>query len=158
MEDFWALYNHIELASKLNAGCDYSLFKVRKIITKIVVCLSTCFAFFVLDLIQPYRTRGWCPKFATGLNIIISHSSKSVWVIKLSFCQNDLLIEESFWQNNRLVTHIFFELWLIMIFSPVANFGHHPLASKLNAGCDYTSFKLRKIICLFFVCFFMNWL
>jgi len=27
VEDFWALYNHIELASKLNAGCDYSLFK-----------------------------------------------------------------------------------------------------------------------------------
>lgn len=28
VEDFWALYNHIELASKLIAGCDYSLFKV----------------------------------------------------------------------------------------------------------------------------------
>ncbi|MCL4121463.1 UNVERIFIED_CONTAM: hypothetical protein GTU68_025151 [Idotea baltica] len=27
IEDFWALYNHIELASKLKAGCDYSLFK-----------------------------------------------------------------------------------------------------------------------------------
>lgn len=27
VEDFWALYNHIELASKLSAGCDYSLFK-----------------------------------------------------------------------------------------------------------------------------------
>jgi len=27
VEDFWALYNHIEQASKLNAGCDYSLFK-----------------------------------------------------------------------------------------------------------------------------------
>ena len=27
MEDFWALYNHIELASRLAAGCDYSLFK-----------------------------------------------------------------------------------------------------------------------------------
>ena len=29
VEDFWALYNHIEQASKLSAGCDYSLFKVR---------------------------------------------------------------------------------------------------------------------------------
>jgi translation initiation factor 4E len=28
VEDFWALYNHIEQASKLIAGCDYSLFKV----------------------------------------------------------------------------------------------------------------------------------
>ena len=27
VEDFWALYNHIELASKLQSGCDYSLFK-----------------------------------------------------------------------------------------------------------------------------------
>jgi len=27
VEDFWALYNHIELASRLGAGCDYSLFK-----------------------------------------------------------------------------------------------------------------------------------
>lgn len=28
VEDFWALYNHIESPSRLNAGCDYSLFKV----------------------------------------------------------------------------------------------------------------------------------
>jgi len=27
VEDFWALYNHIESASKLSTGCDYSLFK-----------------------------------------------------------------------------------------------------------------------------------
>ncbi|XP_032839618.2 eukaryotic translation initiation factor 4E type 1B isoform X1 [Tyto alba] len=27
VEDFWALYNHIQLASKLTSGCDYSLFK-----------------------------------------------------------------------------------------------------------------------------------
>ncbi|XP_057234507.1 eukaryotic translation initiation factor 4E type 1B isoform X1 [Malurus melanocephalus] len=27
VEDFWALYSHIQLASKLTAGCDYSLFK-----------------------------------------------------------------------------------------------------------------------------------
>lgn len=27
VEDFWALYNHIEVASKLPLGCDYSLFK-----------------------------------------------------------------------------------------------------------------------------------
>lgn len=27
VEDFWALYNHIESASKLSPGCDYSLFK-----------------------------------------------------------------------------------------------------------------------------------
>ncbi|XP_042195989.1 eukaryotic translation initiation factor 4E-1A [Callorhinchus milii] len=27
VEDFWALYNHIQLSSKLMPGCDYSLFK-----------------------------------------------------------------------------------------------------------------------------------
>jgi len=27
VEDFWSLYNHIEEASKLQVGCDYSLFK-----------------------------------------------------------------------------------------------------------------------------------
>ncbi|NWW46434.1 IF4E factor, partial [Pedionomus torquatus] len=27
VEDFWALYNHIQLSSNLMPGCDYSLFK-----------------------------------------------------------------------------------------------------------------------------------
>ena len=27
VEDFWAVYNHIELASRLAASCDYSVFK-----------------------------------------------------------------------------------------------------------------------------------
>ncbi|XP_066910870.1 eukaryotic translation initiation factor 4E-1A-like [Clytia hemisphaerica] len=27
VEDFWSIYNHIQLASKLSLGCDYSLFK-----------------------------------------------------------------------------------------------------------------------------------
>ncbi|XP_029439564.1 eukaryotic translation initiation factor 4E type 1B [Rhinatrema bivittatum] len=27
VEDFWALYTHIQLASKLTSGCDYSIFK-----------------------------------------------------------------------------------------------------------------------------------
>ena len=30
VEDFWSLYNHIEEASKLQIGCDYSLFKKVK--------------------------------------------------------------------------------------------------------------------------------
>ena len=30
--------------------------------------------------------------------------------MKLSFCQNDPLMQQSFWQNNSLVTHIIFEL------------------------------------------------
>jgi hypothetical protein len=74
-----------------------------------------------------YACRGWCSKFVTGLNTVIGCSSKSIWVIKLSFCQNDPLIGESFWQNNSLVTQILFELQLIMLLSPVANFKHHHL-------------------------------
>ena len=56
--------------------------------------------------------RGWCIKFMTGLNIINRHSSKSIIVIKLSFCQNDPLIGESFWQKDSLITCILFELCL----------------------------------------------
>ena len=37
---------------------------------------------------------------------------------------------ESFWQKNTLVTPILFELHMsIMIFSPGANCGHHPLVA-----------------------------
>ena len=43
-------------------------------------------------------------------NLRLGCSSKNIWVIKLSLCQNDPLIGESFWQNNSLVTHILFEL------------------------------------------------
>ncbi|XP_021094799.1 eukaryotic translation initiation factor 4E type 1B isoform X5 [Heterocephalus glaber] len=28
VEDFWAMYSHIQLASKLSPGCDYALFKL----------------------------------------------------------------------------------------------------------------------------------
>ena len=40
------------------------------------------------------------------------HSSKSIWVIKMSFCQNDPPMAESFWQKDSLITHILFELCL----------------------------------------------
>ena len=56
------------------------------------------------------------------------HNSKSLQVIKLSFCQNDPPMGESFWQKDILITILLFELCLFMIFSPVANLMHHPLA------------------------------
>ena len=28
VEDFWSVYNHLQLVSRLNVGCDYMLFKV----------------------------------------------------------------------------------------------------------------------------------
>ena len=50
----------------------------------------------------------------------------------LSFCQNDSLIGESLWQNNRMVTHILFDLCLFKHFSPVANFGYQSLCMKFG--------------------------
>ena len=46
---------------------------------------------------------------------------------RLLFYQNDSLVRGSFWHKDSLITHIVFELQPVMIFSPVANFGHHPL-------------------------------
>ena len=63
-----------------------------------------------------------CSKFATGLKCSNRHRSKSIWVTSLLFCQNDALMGESFWQKNRLVTHILFDLCLFEHFRPVANF------------------------------------
>ena len=40
------------------------------------------------------------------------HSSKSIKVIKLSFCQNAPPMGESFWQKDSLITLILFELCL----------------------------------------------
>ena len=68
-------------------------------------------------------------------------------MIKLSFCQNDLLMGESFCQNNSLVTHILFELQPIIIFSPVANFGDQSLYFFLciQNCCSYC-ISLRKCV------------
>ena len=44
---------------------------------------------YFLHIFIKFSHRGWSPKFATGLNIINRHSSKSIKVTKLSFCQND---------------------------------------------------------------------
>ena len=42
-----------------------------------------------------------------------SHSSKSIRVTKLFFCQNDVLLGRSFWPKDNLVTLILFELQLL---------------------------------------------
>ena len=44
------------------------------------------------------RYRGWCIKFATGLNTKIGIAQIAcIRVIKLSSCQNDYPMGESFW-------------------------------------------------------------
>ena len=69
-----------------------------------------------------------CLKFATGLKCSNRHRSKSIWVTSLFFCQNDSPMSESFWQKNRLVTHILFDLCLFEHFSPVANFAQQSIS------------------------------
>ena len=78
--------------------------------------------FYALDFnLRDDTNRDCCAKCANGLNIKISHSSKSIWVIKLFFCHNNSPMGQTFWQKDRFITHILFEL------SPVANFGQQSL-------------------------------
>ena len=46
----------------------------------------------------------------------------------LFFCQNDSPVSKSFWQKNRLVTHILFDLCVFEHFSPDANFEQQSIA------------------------------
>ena len=56
------------------------------------------------------------------------NSSKIIWVIKLSFCQNDSPMGGPCWQKGSFITHILFEVHMpIMIFCPVYLFSGHPL-------------------------------
>ena len=45
--------------------------------------------------------RDWLSKFATGLNMIISCSSKSIWLTRLLFCQNGSPMRRSFWPKEQ---------------------------------------------------------
>ena len=67
------------------------------------------------------------PKICDWAKYQNRHSSKSIRVTKLSFCQSDSPMSESFWQRSSLVTHIFFDLCLFKHCSPVANFGQQSL-------------------------------
>ena len=90
--------------------------------------------------------RGWVPKFATGLIYQIEHSSKSIWVTRLLFCQNNSLMGGSFWPKDSLITFIIFELCLIWCISPVANFGTHPLDVVNGAIKHLVSSMLAGVI------------
>ena len=49
----------------------------------------------------------------------------------MSFGQNDPPMGEQIWQNNSFATHILFEQWLIMIFSPP----ERKLAKRTSVKC-----------------------
>ncbi|XP_027018091.2 eukaryotic translation initiation factor 4E-1A isoform X1 [Tachysurus fulvidraco] len=50
VEDFWALYNHIQLSSNLMSGCDYSLFKVSCFIVMIALIRFTHSHLYTLEV------------------------------------------------------------------------------------------------------------
>ena len=43
---------------------------------------------------------------------------------------------ETFWQNDSLITHKLFELWLIMRFRPVANFAQQSLSLNFELSIE----------------------
>ena len=52
-------------------------------------------------------------------SIIISFGQGGIWVINLSFCQNDPLMGASFWQKDSLISHILFNyrlLWFLALY------------------------------------------
>ena len=53
-------------------------------------------------------------RFLNVRGCLIIICSKSIWVTKLVFCQNDSRIGGSFWQKDSLITHILFELCLFL--------------------------------------------
>lgn len=48
VENFWSVYNHLQVASRLGQGCDYFLFKthiVRRTHSEMAERIALCFAF-----------------------------------------------------------------------------------------------------------------
>ena len=72
------------------------------------ILIYLCFEVNFINVICIQTNRGWCIKFATGLNIINRHSSKSIIVIKLSFCQNDSPTPESIWSLVYFLNYVYF--------------------------------------------------
>ena len=64
------------------------------------------------------------PKKKDWANMLNWHSSKSIWMIKLPFCQNEPPMGESFWQKDSLMTHILFELCRFRYLSQPTFFGY----------------------------------
>ena len=59
--------------------------------------------------------------------------------------QSDPPITESFWRKDSLITHILFELWLIMISSPVANFAQQSLLTQVQTHVRHVRTHSRNL-------------
>ena len=83
----------------------------NKMLSADVKFSSTTLSIYILHVIQicikvcPEKKVDWA-KYHNR------RSSKSIWVIKLSFSQNDSPMGQSFWEKDSLITDILFELCL----------------------------------------------
>ena len=75
-----------------------------------------------------------------------SHSSKSIRVTKLFFCQNGILLGRSFWPKDSFVTLILFELWLLWY---LAQSQIHRITLYYNITSTYSSNRILLKICMF---------
>ena len=75
--------------------------------------------------------RGWCPKFAPGLNIKIGIVQKKHEWWNCPYAKI-MLLWGIFLAKGQLDHSCTFWTMTSVIFSPRANFGHHPLYASLN--------------------------
>mgnify|MGYP006903772568 CR=1 FL=1 len=88
----------------------------------------------------------WVKKTETIHNSVISHSSKSILLIMLSFFHIVPAMGESFWQKDGLITCILIVLWLITLLWIVSVFLTQTLGSFKK---DHH--KLRLLSCLVYL-------
>ena len=79
------------------------------------------------------------------------HSSKSIWVTRLLFCQNDSLMGGIILAKGQLDHSYTFWTMPIMIFSPVANLMHHPLE------CAGQNLFRKSVLISLIQNYWMNW-
>ena len=96
-----------------------------------------------------YRKYRLIPKIWEWAKYQNRHSSKSIWVMKLFFCQNNCHIKGEFWQKNRFINS--YNIWaiLILIFSPVQIIMTHPLGKALQLRWNYIANCTLQIYTVF---------
>ena len=82
------------------------------------------------------------PKICDWAKYQNSHSSKSIRVTKLFFSQSDSPMSESFWQENRMVTHMLLDRCLFKHFSPVANFEQQSIVNMSKIATFLGRFRI----------------
>ena len=132
---FWAYISLLDLGFPSN-------------VIKIIILLIRTIAFFTKIPAQNKNTwdNVWVIKKLTISQYHIRHSSKSIWVIKLSFSQGGPSEGGSFWQKDSLITHILFKLCQIWYYDMVSFFMTQTLFYKFNCLLTYYWFFIIFVI------------